>query len=235
MVRGHTREAERKPSQLADDPGLLGSAVMSLLPLVVQQCINEPCWWRDELLGLHVMAGLSDLSLPGALPAYRRIEAARSVQWRWTGHALVHESSIVHSGVNFFGPVLIGPECEIGPNATIYGPTVVESGSYLGPGAEIRRCLLLSGAEVAHTSYVGHSVLGRKVRLGAFFCCAVRNLRRGTVHMISDGALVDTGEVTLGCVIADGTETGVRATVMPGRRIVGTPIVPANALVMTNC
>ena len=72
-------------------------------------------------------------------------------------------------------------------------------------------------------------------RLGAFFCGAVRNLRRGTVHMLSAGALVDTGEVTIGCVIADGTETGVRATVMPGRRIVETPIVAANALVMTNC
>jgi NDP-sugar pyrophosphorylase family protein len=220
---------------LAHDPSRLGSEVVSRLPPAVQQCISEAIWWREELVGLHVMADLSGLSLPETMRAYRRVETARSVQWRWTGHALLHESSIVHSGVNFFGPVLIGPGCEIGPNATIYGPTVVESGSYLGPGAEVRRCLLLSEAEVAHTSYVGHSVLGRNVRLGAFFCSAVRNLRRGTVHMMSDGALVDTGEVTLGCVIADGTETGVRATVMPGRRIVETPIVPANALVMTNC
>ena len=53
--------------------------------------------------------------------------------------------------------------------------------------------------------------------------------------MMSGGVLVDTGEVTIGCVIADGTETGVRATVMPGRRIVESSIVPANALVMTNC
>lgn len=214
---------------------LLGTAALSLLPPVVGACIAEPCWWQDELQGLHVMQALGDLSLPDSLEGYRRLEAAESRQWRWKGHALVHESSIVHSGVSFFGPVLIGPDCEVGPNNAIYGPTVVESGSYLGPGAEIRRCLLLAGAEVAHTSYVGHSVLGRNVRLGAFFCGAVRNLRRGTVHMISAGALVDTGEVTIGCVIADGTETGVRATVMPGRRIVETPVVPANALVMKNC
>jgi UDP-N-acetylglucosamine diphosphorylase / glucose-1-phosphate thymidylyltransferase / UDP-N-acetylgalactosamine diphosphorylase / glucosamine-1-phosphate N-acetyltransferase / galactosamine-1-phosphate N-acetyltransferase len=187
------------------------------------------------LQGLRVMTALSDLSLPAGLAGYRRVDTADSAQWPWKGHALVHESSIVHRGVNFFGPVLIGPDCEIGPNATVYGPTVVESCSYLGPGAEIRRCLLLTGAEVAHTSYVGHSVLGRKVRLGAFFCAAVRNLRRGTVHMMSGGVLVDTGEVTIGCVIADGTETGVRATVMPGRRIVETPAVPPNALVMKNC
>jgi UDP-N-acetylglucosamine diphosphorylase / glucose-1-phosphate thymidylyltransferase / UDP-N-acetylgalactosamine diphosphorylase / glucosamine-1-phosphate N-acetyltransferase / galactosamine-1-phosphate N-acetyltransferase len=181
------------------------------------------------------MTALSNLSLPDGLAGYSRVDTVDSVQWPWKGHALVHESSIVHRGVNFFGPVLIGPGCEIGPNATVYGPTVVESGTYLGPGAEIRRCLLLVGAEVAHTSYVGHSVLGRNVRLGAFFCAAVRNLRRGTVHMMSGGMLVDTGQVTIGCVIADRVETGVRATVMPGRRIVETPVVPPNALVMNNC
>ena len=154
---------------MADRTSLLGSEVLSLLPPVVRACVTEPHWWRDELLGLHVMNALNDLALPDGLPGYHRVDTAESRQWRWTGHALVHESSIVHRGVNFFGPVLIGPDCEIGPNATVYGPTVVESGSYLGPGAEIRRCLLLAGAEVAHTSYVGHSVLGRQVRLGAFF------------------------------------------------------------------
>jgi NDP-sugar pyrophosphorylase family protein len=220
---------------LAEGASLLGTEILSLLPPVVVACIAEPCWWQDELQGLHVMSALSDLSLPDGPEHYRRLETAESRQWRWKGHALVHEDSIVHRGVSFFGPVLIGPDCEVGPNATIYGPTVVESGSYLGPGAEIRRCLLLAGAEVAHTSYVGHSVLGRNVRLGAFFCAAVRNLRRDTVHMVSAGALVDTGEATIGCVIADGTETGVRATVMPGRRIVETPVVPANALIMKNC
>ena len=53
--------------------------------------------------------------------------------------------------------------------------------------------------------------------------------------MMSEGKLVDTGEVTIGCVIADGTEIGVRATVMPGRRIVETPVVLPNVLVMKNC
>ena len=220
---------------MADHVSLLGSEVLSLLPHVIRECIVESCWWQDDLQGLHVMTGLSELSLPDSLEGYRKVDTADSMQWRWKGNTLVHNSSIVHRGVNFFGPVLVGPDCEIGPNATIYGPTVVESGSYLGPAAEIRRSLLLAGAEVAHMSYVGHTVLGRDVRLGAFFCVAVRNLRRRSVHMISDGALVDTGEITIGCVIADGTETGVRATVMPGRRIVETSVIPANALIMKNC
>ena len=220
---------------MTGEASLLGPLAMSLLPPVIRECVCAPQWWHDELQGLHVMRGLNELALPDRLDGYRRIDGAQSRQWPRPGHALVHETCIVHSGVNFFGPVLVGPDCEIGPNATIYGPTVVESGSYLGPSAEIRRCLLLAGAEVSHMSYVGHSVLGRQVRLGAFFCSAVRNLRRGTVHMMRDGVLVDTGEVTIGCVIADQAQTGVHATVMPGRRIVRTPILPANAIVTKNC
>ena len=220
---------------MTGEASLLGPAVLSLLPPVIRACIGAPQWWDDELRGLHVMTGLDELSLPDDLAGYRRIDGAPSRQWPRPGHALVHETSIVHSGVSFFGPVLVGPGCELGPHATIYGPTVVESGSYLGPSAEIRRCLLLAGAEVSHMSYVGHSVLGRRVRLGAFFCAAVRNLRRGTVHMMRDGVLADTGEVTIGCVIADDTQTGVHATIMPGRRIVATPVVPANAIITRNC
>lgn len=220
---------------MTGEPSLLGPAVLALLPPAVRACIGATQWWDDELLGLHVMTGLDELALPDGLAGYRRIGGAASRQWPRPGHALVHETSIVHSGVSFFGPVLVGPGCELGPHATIYGPTVVESGSYLGPSAEIRRCLLLAGAEVSHMSYVGHSVLGRRVRLGAFFCAAVRNLRRGTVHMMRDGVLTDTGEVTIGCVIADDTQTGVHATIMPGRRIVATPVVPANAIITRNC
>jgi UDP-N-acetylglucosamine diphosphorylase / glucose-1-phosphate thymidylyltransferase / UDP-N-acetylgalactosamine diphosphorylase / glucosamine-1-phosphate N-acetyltransferase / galactosamine-1-phosphate N-acetyltransferase len=187
------------------------------------------------MAGLLVIHGLSKLVLPPQHEGYRTITGPPSPRWDWQGHALVHQTSVIHSGVSFFGPVLVGPDCEIGPNATIFGPTIIEANSYLGPSAEVRRSLLLDGTEISHMSFVGHSALGRKVCLGAFFCSAVRNLRRGTVHMIRDGELADTGERRLGCVIADGTETGVHATVMPGRRVVRTPVVPANSIVMKNC
>lgn len=213
----------------------LGTEVLSWLPPVLRDCTTERNWWRDEMQCLNVMNGLNELTLPADCDEYRRFESVPSTRWRWQGHALVHQTSVVHGGVTFFGPVLVGPHCEIGPNTTIYGPTVVEADTYLGPSAEIRRCMLLAGTEISHMSYVGHSVIGRNVCLGAFFCSAVRNLRRGTVHVIRDGALFDTGERTLGCVIADGTETGVRATVMPGRRIVETPVLAAHSIVIKNC
>jgi NDP-sugar pyrophosphorylase family protein len=216
----------------------MGTPTESLLPDLpgaLRTCLTEPDWWADELQGLRVIQDLTGLTLPRAQPGYRIVPGTRSPRWDWPGHALVHRTATVHQGVSLFGPVLIGPGCEVGPNASIYGPTVVQADAYVGPGAEIRRSLLLTGAEISHLSFVGHSVIGRKVRLGAFFCSAVRNLRRGTVHILHAGTLVDTGEERLGCVIADGTETGVHTTVMPGRRVVTSPVVAANTVVVRNC
>jgi acetyltransferase-like isoleucine patch superfamily enzyme len=214
---------------------LLGEEIMALLPLAVRQCLTEPTWWVDELRGLNVVKALTDLVLPSQCGDYRRVDNAPSPRWDWQGHALVHETSVLHSGVNLFGPVLVGPDCEIGPNASIFGPTVIEGGTYLGPSVEVRRCLLLAGAEVSHMSFLGHSVIGRHVALGAFFCSAVRNLQRGTVHIVHDGVLVDTDERRLGCVIADGVETGVHTTVMPGRRVTETPLTAPGSMIMNNC
>jgi NDP-sugar pyrophosphorylase family protein len=213
----------------------LGARILSSLPPALRHCLTCPDWWQDEMAGIQVMNGLDRLVLPADCDGYRKVTGEPSPGWGRHSHALVHETSTVHRGVSFFGPVLVGPGCEIGPNATIFGPAVVESNAYLGPSAEVRRCLLLDGTEISHMSYVGHSVIGRNVCLGAFFCSAVRNLRRGTVHVLRDGALVDTGERLLGCVIADGTETGVHTTVMPGRRIVATPVLLAHSIVIKNC
>ena len=210
-------------------------SLLPALPSALRTCLTEPDWWADELQGLHVIRDLTGLALPATLPGYRTVPGTRSPRWDWAGHALVHRTATVHQGVSLFGPVLIGPGCEIGPHASIFGPTVVQPDSYVGPSAEIRRSLLLSGAEISHLSFVGHSVIGRNVRLGAFFCSAVRNLRRGTVHILRAGTLIDTGEERLGCVIADGIETGVHTTVMPGRRLVASPVVAAHSVVIRNC
>jgi NDP-sugar pyrophosphorylase family protein len=214
---------------------LLGDEMTAGLPVVLRRCLADPTWWSDELAGLRLVAALTEMALPSGCGGYRRVDNPPSPRWDWPGHALVHESSVVHSGVNLFGSVVVGPYCEIGPNATIFGPTLVEGRSYLGPSVEVRRCLLLAGAEVSHMSFLGHSVIGRQVALGAFFCSAVRNLERGTVHVMNNGALVDTGETRLGCVIADGVQTGVRTTVMPGRRVTESATTAPNSIIMRNC
>lgn len=213
---------------------LLGEELLAALPEALRACLAAERWWEDERCGVTLIRALSELEVPSRCSSYRRIDGPASPRWDWQGHALVHESSILQSGVNLFGPVIVGPGCEIGPNATVFGPTIIEGDSYLGPNVDVRRCLLMAGAEVAHMSFLAHSVVGRDVALGAFFCSAVRNLARGTVHLLEAGALVDTGERRLGCVIADGVETSVQTTVMPGRRLLHGARTAPGSVVMRN-
>lgn len=166
---------------------LLGEEIMSALPMALRRCMDEPRWWDDELQGLHVVRALTELALPPSYAGFRRVDNAPSPRWDWDACACAREFPYPQWGQPF-GPVLVGPSCEVGPNASIFGPTVIEGRSYVGPSVEIRRCLLLAGAEVSHMSFLGHSVIGRRATLGAFFCSAVRNLRRRTVQVLHDGA-----------------------------------------------
>ena len=53
---------------------LLGDEMMSALPKVLRQCLVEPRWWDDELAGLHVVKGLTELVLPSSCDSYRRVD-----------------------------------------------------------------------------------------------------------------------------------------------------------------
>ena len=81
--------------------------------------------------------------------------------------------------------VAIAPGCRIEPGAVIIGPAVlgegvvIRTGAYvreyvlLGPGSlvgahsEVKGSILMPGAKAPHQAYVGDSILGRDVNLGA--------------------------------------------------------------------
>jgi carbonic anhydrase/acetyltransferase-like protein (isoleucine patch superfamily) len=45
-------------------------------------------------------------------------------------------------------PVLIGPDCQVATGVDVHGPVVIGDGSRLGPGAMLRDCVVLPGADV---------------------------------------------------------------------------------------
>ena len=60
------------------------------------------------------------------------------------------------------GPVLLGPDCEIGDDVRIDGPSVIGPGVRVGAGARLREVIALPGAEIAAGSVlVGAIAAGR--------------------------------------------------------------------------
>lgn len=122
-------------------------------------------------------------------------------------------------GVFIEGNVVIGANCKIGPNCYIRGNTSIGDNCHVGNAVELKNSILLSGTNVGHLSYVGDSVLGEKVNLGAGTITS--NLRHdGKNHRTLVGRKVlDTGRRKFGTVIGDGVHTGINTSIYPARKI----------------
>ncbi|MBK1829344.1 hypothetical protein JIN77_01285 [Verrucomicrobiaceae bacterium R5-34] len=129
------------------------------------------------------------------------------------------KGSRILPGVVIEGNVIIGEDCKIGPNAYIRGKTSIGNHCEIGNAVEIKNSIIYSHTKVKHLSYVGDSILGSHVMVGAGTILA--NYRHdGTNHRSRvNGQLIDTGRVKLGAVLGDGVRTGVNTCVYPARKI----------------
>ncbi len=136
-----------------------------------------------------------------------------------TGTIVIGEGSVVKSGVYIEGPVMIGKNCKIGPNCYLRPGTTIGNNCHIGQAVEVKNSIFFDHSNCAHLSYVGDSVIGFNVNLGAGFITA--NLRHDNAHVKSmvKGRLVDTGRRKLGVIVGDNVHTGIHTSVYPGRKI----------------
>jgi len=141
---------------------------------------------------------------------------------------------VVPEGVYLSGPVLLGEGVRIEPGAYIKGPAIIEAGAELrqgcylrgnvlvGAGAvvghcsELKNAVLLPGAKAPHFNYVGDSIIGRGVNLGAGTICSNVTLSKGTVMIATGDGPVNSGLRKLGAILGDGTQTGCNVVLNPG-------------------
>lgn len=126
------------------------------------------------------------------------------------------EGTIVEPGVYIRGPAWIGKNCEIRHGAYIRENVIAGDGCVLGNSCEFKNCVLLSGAHVSHFSYVGDSVVGRDVNLGAGVILSNYRLDGQTIRVPVSGQLVETGLRKFGAMVGDRASIGCNAVVNPG-------------------
>lgn len=117
------------------------------------------------------------------------------------------------------GPVLIGANSQIGPNAYIRGATSIGSNCYVGNGAEVKNSIIYNNTYISRQCYVGDSIIGTHVTLGAGTC--TENHRHDGRHHVSivRGKPVNTGRLKLGAILGDGVRTGVNTSLEAGVKI----------------
>jgi NDP-sugar pyrophosphorylase family protein len=122
-------------------------------------------------------------------------------------------------GVVVEGPVIIGANTTIGPNCYLRAATSIGNNCHVGHGVEIKNSIIYHNSCVSRGCYVGDSILGAHVTLGAG--TVTENHRHDGHHHVSmiHGQPVDTGRVKFGCVIGDGVKTGANTTIDAGIKI----------------
>ncbi|MFY9822982.1 MAG: glucose-1-phosphate thymidylyltransferase [Thermoanaerobaculia bacterium] len=139
----------------------------------------------------------------------------------------------IHPSVVIEGPVFIGRDVEIRPGAYIRAGCWIGDRCVVGANTEIKRAILLPHAKAPHLNYVGDSILGAGVNLGAG--TVLSNFRHdgdtiripGTPANPEGGPRLDTGRRKLGAILGDGVLTGCNCVLHPGSLVGrGTQIYP---------
>jgi len=84
----------------------------------------------------------------------------------------IGEDTVVEPGAMIRGPCVLGRGCVVRHGAYVRGGVVCGDLCVLGHGCEVKHSILLDGVSVSHFCYVGDSILGSRVNLGAGVKCA---------------------------------------------------------------
>lgn len=125
------------------------------------------------------------------------------------------------------GPVYLGAGAKIGHGARVRGPVALGAGALIGHASEAKRSLLLDGAHAPHFNYVGDSVIGRGVNLGA----GVKLANFRTIGSEVKVGGVSTGLRKFGAAVGDQVSVGCNAVLAPGTLVGKNSIIYALASV----
>jgi NDP-sugar pyrophosphorylase family protein len=166
----------------------------------------------------EVLAGLPSSDLQGQLSPDVHLVGDRIVI---CSGARIHPTAVIE------GPVFIGSDVEIRPGAYIRGGVWIGDRCVVGANTEVKRAILLPHAKAPHLNYVGDSILGADVNLGAGTILSNFRHDGGFIKVPANGHRLDTGRRKLGAILGDGVLTGCNCVLHPGTVVGrGTQIYP---------
>ncbi|RMF63700.1 MAG: glucose-1-phosphate thymidylyltransferase [Calditrichaeota bacterium] len=140
----------------------------------------------------------------------------------------VGKGSVVKAGVVVDaseGPVWLGQDVTVLPNAVILGPAYVGDHSVVKVGAkiyggtsigevckvggEVEGSIIHSHSNKQHEGFLGHAYLGQWVNLGADTNNSDLKNNYGNVKVYVEGELVDSGSQFVGLFMGDHSKTGI--------------------------
>lgn len=128
----------------------------------------------------------------------------------------IGKGSIVEAGAMVCGPAIIGENVEIRHGAFVRGQVILGNGAVVGHSSEVVRSVFMPGAKAPHFNYVGDSILGTHVNLGAG--TKLSNLKNdgSNVRTKIGEHYIDTGVRKFGAILGDNCQMGCNSVANPG-------------------
>lgn len=150
----------------------------------------------------------------------------------------IGEGTVLEPGVLIQGPCILGKGCLIRHGAYLRGGVICGDGCNIGHVSEVKHSIFLNGAQAAHLNYVGDSILGNRVNLGAGVKCANLRLDRREISIFAGGAKTQTGLKKFGCILGDGCQIGCNVVFNPGtllgQNCVSYPLLNVHGVISAN-
>lgn len=131
----------------------------------------------------------------------------------------IGKGSIVEPGAYIQGPCIIGENCVIRHGAYIRGNVITGDSCVIGHASEVKHAIFLDRSHAAHFAYVGNSILGNEVNLGAGTKCANFKLDHSLISVHDEVGSIATGMRKLGAIIGDYSQIGCNSVTNPGTLI----------------
>lgn len=127
-----------------------------------------------------------------------------------------HRSACIAPSAQMTAPCIIGAETEVRHAAFLRGGVLLGKGCVVGNSTELKNSILFDGAKAPHFNYVGDSILGFNVHLGAGSITS--NVKSdGSLIAIKDGKNeMKTGLKKVGAFLGDFAEIGCNSVLNPG-------------------
>lgn len=122
----------------------------------------------------------------------------------------------IEKGAFLQGPCWIGENTIVRSGAYVRDYVLTGSGCVIGHGTEIKHSILLDRANAAHFNYVGDSIMGNDVNLGAGAKCANLRFDRKKITIRFEETKMETGLQKLGAILGDKAQMGCNAVANPG-------------------
>jgi UDP-N-acetylglucosamine diphosphorylase/glucosamine-1-phosphate N-acetyltransferase len=143
------------------------------------------------------------------------------------GAVHIDEGAVVRAGAVLEGPCSIGKGSYIGNNSLIRSYTSLGNNCSVGYGVELKNCVVQDNTTIGRLSFIGDSVLGENVDMGAGTMTVNRTVDRKPVVIKSGKKSFPTGLEKIGAFIGDNAVIGAGNTIKAGTVIKPGRVVPS--------